>query len=103
MRNPHNLIEEKHGKEFLCLLWEWESLEIKDSDYKNHQRFTFRCISKDLLLVSIRLKSTIKSRRVKQIVHGAERQLLQDRGKGIKGIIQDNAIKLHRCRLGCHH
>ena len=33
-------MEEKHGKESLYLLQEWESLEAKDSDYRNHCRFT---------------------------------------------------------------
>ena len=42
-----------------CLLQEWESLQIKDSDYKNHHRFTLRCLSKDLIPVSVTLKSTI--------------------------------------------
>ena len=90
-------MEEKHGKESLHLLWEWETLEVKDSDYRNHQRFTLRCLSKDLIPVSIRLRSTINTRRVKQIIHKAERQLLQDRVKGINGILQDNTIKLDRC------
>ena len=78
MRNLHNFIEEKHGKESLHLLWEWVSLKIKDSDYRNHQRFTLRCISKDLIPVSVRLESTINGRRAKQIIHREERQLLQD-------------------------
>ena len=76
MRNLCNFIEEKHGKESLCLLWEWESLDVKDSDYKNHCGFTLGCLSKDLIPVSFRLKSTINTRRAKQIIHKAERQLL---------------------------
>ena len=98
MKNLHNINEEKHGKGSLHLMWELESLEIKDSDYRNHWRFTLRCISKDLIPVSVRLKSTINCRRAKQIIHRTERQLLQDRVKGINGIIWDNAIKLDRCR-----
>ena len=69
-------MEEKHGKESLHLLLEWESLQIKDSDYRNHCRFTLRCLSKDLIPVSIILKSTINTRKAKQIIHKAERQLL---------------------------
>ena len=84
-------IEEKHGKESLCLLQEWESLEIKYSDYRNHQRFTLRSISKDLITVSVRLKSTINSRRAKQIIHRTEKQLFQDRVRGVNGILWDNA------------
>ena len=95
MRN--DFIKEKHGKESLCSLWEWESLESKDSDYRNHWRFTLRCLSKGLIPVSVRLISTINTRTAKQIIHKAERQLLQDRVKGINGILQDNVIQLDRC------
>ena len=91
-------MKEKHGKESLCILQEWESLEIKDSDYRNHHRFTFRCLSKDLIPVSVGLKFTINTRRAKQIIHKAERQILQDRVKAIYSILQDNTIRLDRCR-----
>ena len=30
---------------------------IRESDYKNHRTFTLKCISKDLVLVSVKLKS----------------------------------------------
>ena len=79
MRNLHKFIEEKHGKESLHLLWDLESLEIKDSAYSNHWKFTLKCTSKDLIPVSARLKSTINSRKAKEIIHRAESQLLQDR------------------------
>ena len=92
-------MEEKHGKESLHLLWEWEILQIKDSDYSNHCRFTLRCLSKDLIPVSVRLKSTINTRRAKQIIHKAERQFLQDRIKTTNGILWDNSVRIDRCRL----
>ena len=57
MRNLHKFIEDNYGLEALCLLQKWEKLEIKDSDYRHHMRFTLRCISKDLIPVSIGLKS----------------------------------------------
>ena len=91
-------MEEKHGKESLHLLQEWERLEIKDSNYSNHWRFTLGCLSKDLIPVSVRQKTTDNTRRARQIIHKAERQLLQDRVKGINGILQDNRIKLDICR-----
>ena len=91
-------MEEKHGKESLHLLWEWESLQIKDSDYRNHHRFTLRCLSKDLILVSVRFKSTINTRRAKPIIHKAERQLPQDSIKAINCIPWDSTFRLDRCR-----
>ena len=99
MRNLHNFIEGKYGKESLHLLLEWETLHIKDSDYKNHHRFTLRCLGKDIVPVSVKLKSTIKPRRAKQIIHKAERQLLQDRVKAFNNILHDNSCRLDRCRL----
>ena len=91
-------MEEKHRKESLQLLQEWKSLQIKDSDYKNQHRFTFRCHSKDVIPVSVKFKSTIKSRRAKQIIHKAERQLHQDRVKAVNNILWDNSLRLERCR-----
>ena len=85
MRNAHNFIEEKHEKESLHLLQEWKSLQIKDSDYKNHHRF-LRCLSKDLIPVSVKLESMINIRRAKQVICKTERQLLQDRVKTINSI-----------------
>ena len=59
-------MEEKHGKESMHLLLGWVSLQIKDSDFRNHHRFTLRCLSKDLIPVSVRLKSTINTRSAKK-------------------------------------
>ena len=98
MRNLHNFIEKKHGKESLHLLQEWESLEIKDNDYKNQYRFTLRCHSKYLVPVSVKHKSTIKTRRAKQIIYKAGRQLLQDRVEAINNILWDISFRLDICR-----
>ena len=98
MRNLHNFIDEKHRNKSLCLLWKWKNLQIKDSYYRNHCRSTFRCLSKDLIPVSVRLKSTINTRRAKQIIPKEERQLLQDRIKRINSIMWDNTVRLDRCR-----
>ena len=96
MRNLHKFIEENHRLEALHLLQELERWEIKDSNYKNHRRFRLRCISKNLIPVSVRLKSTSssRSRRAREIIH----MLLQDRIKCINGILCDSEIKLDRCR-----
>ena len=89
MRNLYKFIEENRGLEALHVVQEWEKWEIKDSDYKNHRRFTLRCISKDLIPVSVRLKSksSSRSRRAIEIIHKAEKQLLQDRIKCINYIL----------------
>ena len=100
MRNLHKFIEENHGLEALQALHEWEMRVIKDSDYRNHRRFTFRCTSKGIILVSVRLKSTSNNRRRtdREIIYRVEKQLLQDMVKCISGILCDNEGKLDRNR-----
>ena len=100
MRNLHKFIEDNYGLEALHLMQDCEKWEIKDSDYRNHRRFTSRYISKDLISVGTRLKFTSNSRgrRVKKIIHRVEKQLLQDRMKCVNGILCENAINLDRCR-----
>ena len=44
------------------------------------------------------LNLQLNTRRPKQVIHRAERQLLQVRVKGINGILWDNTVKLDRCR-----
>ena len=73
---------------------------IKESNYKNHRRFTLRCISKGIIPASVRLKSTSnsRSRRAREIIYRAEKQLLLDRVKCINGILHNNKGKLDRSR-----
>ena len=81
MRNLHQIILQEYGLEVLCLFRDWERLWLRASDYKNHRIFTLRCIHKDLIPVSIKLKSTLKTQRAKKIVRKAEKDLLQARVK----------------------
>ena len=76
-------------------------MENKDNDYRNHVRFALRCITKELIPVSVRLKSTSnsRSRRVKEIIHRAERQLLQDRVRELMTFFTKNVIKLDRVQV----
>ena len=48
------------------------------ADFSNHRRFTLRCLSKNLIPVSARLKSTFKTPKSKEIIRKAERTLLND-------------------------
>ena len=68
MRNLHKIVFDKYGMEALHLLKEWEKLQIRDSDYRNHQIFTLRCINKGITPVSIRLKTTIKTEKARKII-----------------------------------
>ena len=53
-------VESVKGVKAWHLFRDWERLWLRASDYKNHRVFTLRCIHKDLIPVSIKLKSTIK-------------------------------------------
>ena len=78
MRSIHNHIRSEHGKENVKVFHKWEKLEYKMADFSNHRRFTLRCLSKDLIPVSVRLKSNIKTPKGKQIIRKAERALLNE-------------------------
>ena len=52
-------------------------------DFENHRRFSLRCLSKDIIPVSVRLKSNIKTPKGKHIVREVERALLNERVRSI--------------------
>ena len=98
MRNLHNILLQEDGIEARRLFRLWEKLKIRASDYRNHRIFTLRCLHSDLILVSIKLKSTIKSTRAKQILRKAEKELLQARIKSINFILDSTSQQLEECR-----
>ena len=79
MRNINTYIESEYGKENVQTFQHWEKLEYKMADFENHHRFTLRCLSKDVIPVSVRLKSTIKTPKGRYIVRKVERALLNER------------------------
>ena len=98
MRNLHNFVEEKHRKESLHSPWKWENLQIKDSDYRNHHRFTLRHLSKDVIPVSVRLKSRINTRKTKQIIHKLKDNYFRIKLRELIAFLRDNTVRLDRCR-----
>ena len=77
---------------------DWERLWLREKDYKNHRIFTLRCLHKDLVPVSIKLKSTLKTDRAKKIVRKAEKDLIQARIKSINSILNNVAKQTEECR-----
>ena len=98
MRNLHKFILENYGIGLLRLLRDWEKLQLRQCNYKNHRIFTLRCIHSELVPVSIKLKSTLKSERAKKILRMAEKQLLQTRVKSINSLLDNNAKQLELTR-----
>ena len=87
MRNLHDSIRREFGLENVAILRKWELLEKKIADFKNHRRFTLRCLSQRITPNSLRLKSNIKSTKGKRILERAERQLANERVRGINNTI----------------
>ena len=83
MKNIHTYIESENGKESVQIFRCWEKLEYKMVDFENHWRFSLRYLSKDIIPVSVRLKSNIKTPKGKHIVRKAERALLNERVRSI--------------------
>ena len=98
MRNLHQIILEEYGLEVRHLLRDWEKLQLRASNYKNHRSFTLRCIHKDLVPVSIKLKSTVRTDRAKKIIRKAEKDLLQTRVKAINSILDNVTKQTELCR-----
>ena len=98
MRNLHNILLQEDGIEAWHLFRLWGKLRIRASEYKNHRIFTLRCLHNDLIPVSIKLKSTIKSTRANKILRKAEKDLLQARIKTINFILDNTSKQLEDCR-----
>ena len=97
MRNIHTYIESEYGKENVQIFWHWEKLEYKMADFENHRRFSLRCLSKDIIPVSVRLKSNIKTCKGKHIVRKVERALLNERVRSINNSLTMFKIQWDTC------
>ena len=98
MRNLHQLFLQEDGIEAWHLFRLWEKLQLRASEYKNHRIFTLRRIHNDLIPVSIKLKSTLKSARANMILRKAENDFLQTRVKSINYILDKTVQQLEECR-----
>ena len=66
MRNIHNIIEKELGRESVAIFRDWEQHVKKLADFKNHRRFTLRCLSQKITPVSLKLKRNTKNRKRKE-------------------------------------
>ena len=67
------------------------------ADFSNHRRFTLRCLREDIILVSIRLKSSIKTPKGCHIIRKAERALLNERVRSVNNTIAMLKIQSDTC------
>ena len=63
-------------------------MEAKVSDFKNHRRFSLRCLSKGVTPVSLRLKNLTRTQRGEGIIQKADKQLLNERIRNINYILE---------------
>ena len=68
------------------------------ADFQNHRHFSLRCLSKDIIPVSVRLKSNIKTPKGKYIISKAERALLNERIRSINNSITMFTFQRDTCR-----
>ena len=88
MRNLHFQLNEEFGEESVFLLRQWEKIEKKMADFRNHRRFSLRCLKRDVIPVSIRLRSNIKTIRGLEIIRKTERKLLNERIRSINNSLE---------------
>ena len=98
MRNLHLILLQEYGIEVRRLFREWKRLWVRTSDYKNHRIFSLRCLHKELIPVSIKLKSTLTTSRARQIIRKAEKDFLQARVKAINNILDQVTRQTEECR-----
>ena len=83
MRGLIKLLQQRYGKIAIETYRKWEKIEIKMSNYRNHLRFSLRCLDRGLIPVSPRLKNLLRTQRGKEIIYKTERRLLNERIKNI--------------------
>ena len=66
-------------------------------DFLNHRHFSLRCLSKGLIPTIVRLKSNIKTPKVKYIIKKAELALLNERIRAINNSIAMFKIVIDTC------
>ena len=80
-------IRREYGVKNIKIFHQWEKMENKMADFSNHRRFILRCLKEDIILVSIRLKSTIRMPKGHHIIRKAERTLLNERIRSVNNTI----------------
>ena len=98
MRNIHAYLVSEYGKESVRIFWQWEKIEMKMADFQNHRRFSLRCLSKDIIPVSVKLRSNIKTPKGNYIVGKVERALLNERIRSLNNIITMFKYQIDTCK-----
>ena len=68
------------------------------ADFKNHRRFSLRCLDSHIITVSLRLKSNIKTPKALNIIRKTEKALLNERVRTINNTIEMPEHQSHTCK-----
>ena len=98
MRNIHTHLRTEYGIESVRLLCQWERIKGKIADFKNHRRFSLRCLSEDVILVSIKLRNNIRTPKGQYIIRRAEKAWLNERIRSINNTIYMFNHQLDTCK-----
>ena len=60
---------------------------MKICDYKNHKRFSLRCLGSGITLVSLKLRNTIRTHKSDCIIQKTERSLLNERVRNVNNTL----------------
>ena len=94
----HTHLRSEYGKESVRLLHQWESIEGKMVDFKNCRRFSLRYPCEDVILVSIKLRSNIRTPKGQCIIRRAEKPMLNERIRSINNAIYMFNHQLDMCK-----
>ena len=67
------------------------------ADFKYHRRFSLRCLKQDVIPVSIRMKTNVKTPRGLYIVKKAEEALLNERIRSVNNMINVLKMQIDTC------
>ena len=69
------------------------------TDFQNHRRFSLRCLNEDVIQVSVRFKSNIKTPKGCHIFKKAEKALLNERIRLINNTINMLSHQIDTCKI----
>ena len=88
MRNIHLHIWQEYGQESVKELQIQEKIENKIADFKKNRWFLLRCLREDIIPVSIRLKSNVKTPTSLNILKKVKRALLNEKIRTINNVLE---------------
>ena len=87
-RSIHQYIRQEYGQENVKIFRKLERTEKKMADFKNHRRFLLRCLDNNIITVSLKVKSSLKTPKAIKIIRKTERALLNERIRTINNTIE---------------